>query len=251
MAGVVLEVCCYNLESALNAQQSGADRIELCADRHQGGTTPSYGMQEVVKNMLQIPVFVMIRPRGGDFLYSGEEIKVMMHDIQMAKELGMDGVVLGVLSKEGQVNKSVVKDLAGLARPLPVTFHRAFDLTPDPIESLHTLMELGIDRLLTSGQHHTAYHGRNTIKTLVETAGDKMRVMPGAGINEENVVEILSTTGAREFHVSASGVRPSGMKFQKSDVLMGDDVSEYTVDIADGTRIGRFRELVEQYSAAM
>jgi copper homeostasis protein len=174
----------------------------------------------------------------------------MMHDIQMAKELGMDGVVLGVLEKEGQVNKSIVAELVGLARPLQVTFHRAFDLTPDPMESLHTLIEFGIDRLLTSGQHHTAYHGRNIIKTLVEFAGDKIMVMPGAGINEENVVEILSTTGAREFHVSASGVRSSAMKFQKSDVLMGDDASEYTVDIADGTRIGRFRQLVEQFSAA-
>lgn len=247
MAEFTLEVCCYNLESALTSGLCGADRIELCADRYQGGTTPSYGMMEVVRKHLRIPVFTMIRPRGSDFLYSREELEVMVHDIQMAKELEMDGVVFGVLQPDGQVDVAVMKELISLARPMEVTFHRAFDLTPDPIKSLETLIELNIDRVLTSGQHQSAYEGKEIVSTLVTQADGRITVMPGAGIKEENVLELLRHTGAREFHVSASGSRPSRMEFYQQDVLMGDSDSEYKVDIADGERVRRFRELVDQF----
>jgi len=230
----------------LTAQQAGADRVELCADRHQGGTTPSYGMMEVVRKELKIPVFIMIRPRGADFLYSSQEIRVMMHDIQMAKELEMEGVVMGVLSQDGQVDTGIMKELIASARPMEVTFHRAFDLTPDPIKSLQDLISLGLERVLTSGQHQSAYEGRAIVRALVTEADGRIAVMPGAGIKEENVLELLRHTGAREFHVSASGSRSSRMEFYQEDVLMGDNDSEYTVDIVDGERIRKFRELVDQ-----
>ncbi len=249
MAGYTIEVCCYNLESALTAQDAGADRIELCADRHQGGTTPSYGMMEVVKKQLTIPVFVMIRPRGGDFLYAPEEYQVMMHDIQMAKELGINGVVMGVLKPDGRINPIVMEELIDLAKPMQVTFHRAFDLTPDPLESLHDLISLGVDRLLTSGQCTSAFDGRQVITSLIKQAEKKIIVMPGAGINESNVLELLSETGAHEFHISATGSRPSQMKYHKQAVLMGTSPSEYSIEIAAPRRIEKFRALIDSLEA--
>ncbi len=243
---ITMEVCCYNLESAVNAKAAGADRIELCANRYQGGTTPSYGMLEVVRKNVDLPIFAMIRPRGGDFLYSKEELEVMLHDIQMTKELGMEGVVMGVLSKDGQVDSEIMKKLIETARPMEVTFHRAFDLTPDPTKSLEDLISIGVDRVLTSGQQNSAFDGVVLIKSLVETAREAISVMPGAGINEDNVASILEQTGARELHISASGSRPSKMKFHKEQVQMGNDGSEYSIDIADGKRIMRFREIVDQ-----
>lgn len=246
MDGITMEVCCYNLESAIYAEAAGADRIELCANRHQGGTTPSYGMLEVVRKIVEIPIFSMIRPRGGDFLYSKEELEVMLHDIQMAKELGMEGVVMGVLRKDGQVDIEVMSRLIEVVRPMEVTFHRAFDLTPDPIKSLEDIISLGVDRVLTSGQRSSAYHGMAIIKSILESCKGAIIVMPGAGINEENVLQILEQTGAREFHVSASGTRPSKMKFHKNQVQMGSDEGEYTVDITDENRIRKFREIVNQ-----
>ncbi len=246
MEGITMEVCCYNLESAIYAEAAGADRIELCANRHQGGTTPSYGMLEVVRKIVEIPIFSMIRPRGGDFLYSKEELEVMLHDIQMAKELGMEGVVIGVLRKDGQVDIEVMSRLIEVARPLEVTFHRAFDLTPDPMKSLEDLKSLGVDRLLTSGHRSSAFEGMEVIISLVKSSQDKLLVMPGAGINEENLTQILQHTGAKEFHVSASGSRPSKMKFHKEGVSMGDDHSEYSIEIADKQRIRKFRKIVDQ-----
>ncbi len=246
MEGITMEVCCYNLESAIYAEAAGADRIELCANRHQGGTTSSYGMLEVVRKIVEIPIFSMIRPRGGDFLYSKEELEVMLHDIQMAKELGMEGVVIGVLRKDGQVDIEVMSRLIEVVRPMEVTFHRAFDLTPDPVKSLEDLKSLGVDRLLTSGHRSSAFEGMEVIRSLVESSQGKLLVMPGAGITEENVVQILLHTGAKEFHVSASGSRPSKMKFHKEGVLMGGSGSEYLIDIADEARIKRFREIVNQ-----
>jgi len=246
MEGITMEVCCYNLESAIYAEAAGADRIELCANRHQGGTTPSYGMLEVVRKIVDIPIFSMIRPRGGDFLYRKEELEVMLHDIQMAKELGMEGVVMGVLRKDGQVDIEVMSRLIEVVRPMEVTFHRAFDLTPDPIKSLEDLKSLGVDRLLTSGHQTSAFDGMVLIKSLVETAGEAISVMPGAGVNEANVLQILEHTGAREFHVSATGTRPSKMKFHKDQVQMGQQQSEYLIEIADKQRIEGFREIVDQ-----
>ncbi len=228
------------------AQEAGADRIELCANRHLGGTTPSFGMMEVVRKNVQAPVMAMIRPRGGDFLYSQLEIQVMIHDIQMAKELQMDGVVMGVLQHNGEIDKQVMKVLIEVAKPMQITFHRAFDLTPYPMKSIQDLVDLGVDRLLTSGQHQSSFEGMKMIKALLEWAEDRIKVMPGGGVSEHNVKEIIEYTGAREFHVSASGTRPSSMKFKQEQVLMGTTDSEYTVEIADPRRIAKFRDIVDQ-----
>jgi copper homeostasis protein len=245
VAAITLEVCCYDIESAINAIEGGADRVELCADRHLGGTTPSYGTMEVVRKHLNIPVFAMIRPRGGDFLYSAQEVEAMMFDIQMAKELGMEGVVLGALTKHGQVNAEAIKPLIEIARPMQVTFHRAFDLTPDATKSLEILISLGVDRILTSGQANTVAEGVDVLKQLVEVADGKITIMPGAGFNEENIVEILRKTKATECHVSASGTRPSHMEYQHQGVLMGDAQSEYSLTIADSDRIKNYQALLE------
>jgi len=203
-------------------------------------------MLEVIRKNVDLPIFTMIRPRGGDFLYIKEELEIMLHDIQMAKELGMEGVVMGVLSKDGQVDSEIMKKLIEIARPMEVTFHRAFDLTPDPKKSLEDLLSLGVDRVLTSGQQNSAFDGVVLIKSLVETAGEVISIMPGAGINEDNVVHILEMTGAKEFHVSASGSRTSKMKFRKEQVQMGSGRSEYSIDIAEGKRIRKFRKIVDQ-----
>jgi copper homeostasis protein len=204
---------------------------------------------EVVRKNLNAQVMVMIRPRGGDFLYNQLEIEVMIHDIQMAKELQMDGVVMGVLQQNGEIDKAVMKQLIEVARPMQVTFHRAFDLTPDPVKSLHDLIELGVDRVLTSGQRHRSFEGMKVIKALIDLAAGQIAVMPGGGISEYSVKEIMEYTGASEFHVSASGTRPSGMKYRKDQVLMGIKETEYTVEIADPARIRRFREIVDQLTS--
>ena len=248
MEGITMEVCCYNLESAVYAKAAGADRIELCANRYQGGTTPSYGMLEVVRQNVDLPIFAMIRPRGGDFLYSKEELEVMFHDIQMAKELKMEGVVMGVLRKNGQVDIEVMERLVEVARPMEVTFHRAFDLTPDPMKSLKDIMSLSVDRILTSGHRSSAFEGVEVIRSLVEMSQGKLSVMPGAGISEENLAQILEQTGAKEFHVSAFGSRPSKMQFHKDLVQMGSGGSEYSIDIADEARIRTFRGIVDQFT---
>ena len=244
MAAITLEVCCYDIESAINAMEGGADRVELCADRHLGGTTPSYGTMEVVRKHLNIPVFTMIRPRGGDFLYSAQELEAMMFDIQMAKELGMEGVVLGALDKHGQINEEALRPLIEIASPLQVTFHRAFDLTPDATKSLQILISLGINRVLTSGQANTVAEGVELLEHLVSVADGKIKVMPGAGFNEENIVEIMQKTKASECHVSASGTRSSYMEYQHQGVLMGDAESEYSLTIADPNKVKNYQALL-------
>ena len=246
MTAVSLEVCCYDIDSAINAMNGGADRVELCADRHLGGTTPSYGVMEVVRKYLTIPVFTMIRPRGGDFLYAAQELEAMMFDIQMAKELGMEGVVMGVLKKDGQVDTDTMNHLIEVSRPLQVTFHRAFDLTPDPIKSLEVLISLGVNRVLTSGQAVNVMEGVGTLKTLVEFSEGRITIMPGAGIREDNIVEILKETKATEYHVSAYGTRPSQMEYKQQRVLMGTADSEYVITTADKSRVATFRQLLDR-----
>ena len=210
---VGIEVCCYSIESALAAQQGGADRIELCDNLFEGGTTPSLGIMKAVRSKVEIALFAMIRPRGGDFNYSELELESMFHDIILAKKLGLNGVVLGVLNTNGTFNLEVMKRLIEAANPLEVTIHRSFDLTIDPFQSLEDAIGLGVNRILTSGQKNSAFDGIPLISSLTEIAGDKVSIMPGSGISEHNICEIIAKTGAREFHVSAKSVRPSKMNF--------------------------------------
>ena len=187
-AQVQLEVCVDSLESALAAEAGGASRLELCDCLLVGGTTPSAGLLEVVRSRVQIPIHVLIRPRAGDFCYTEADLLVMEKDIALAKSLGADGIVCGVLHPDGTVNKPVMGHLVGLARPLHFTFHRAFDMAIDAHQALEAIISLGIDYLLTSGQEATAHHGQPLLAELVRQAAGRISIMPGGGITEENEI---------------------------------------------------------------
>ena len=210
---MLLEVCCYGLESALSAQQTGADRIELCADPLQGGTTPSLGLIKVVRSRLHIPLDAIIRPRGGDFMYSKAEFDVMINDLETCKQAGCDGAVLGILKQDGKVDMERCRQLVDLAYPLGVTFHRAFDWTADAEEAMEDIISLGCERILTSGQAPTAAQGTDLIAALVSKADYRITIMPGAGIRAENIGDLVLRTGASEYHSSARMNKITAMGF--------------------------------------
>lgn len=216
-----MEVCIDSVESALNAERGGAIRVELCSNLMEGGTTPSLGMLRIIKQRTPVPVFVMIRPRGGDFLYSDDEFYVMKEDIRILKEGGADGIVFGILSSQGEVDIERCQELLELSRPLPVTFHRAFDMLKDPFTSLEILIQLGFDRILTSGQDSSALEGLPTISHLVEKAKERIIIVPGGGITERNLERILRGSGAKEFHCSARTSFPSSMSYKNTNTSMG------------------------------
>lgn len=197
-----LEICCFNPESAIIADNAGADRIELCDNIYDGGTTPSYGVIKYVRKNVKTKLNIIIRPRGGDFNYSSAEFEIMQQDIQMCKELDIDGVVLGLLNKNMEVDIERTSELVELAKPMSVTFHRAFDLVNNPQKALEDVVKTGSDRILTSGCKSTANEGIELLAELVKQAGNRIIIMPGAGINEHNIYEIASKTNAIEFHSS-------------------------------------------------
>lgn len=202
----LLEICVDNWQSAVNAETGGADRIELCSALSEDGLTPSIGFAKKCVEDLSIPIFPMIRPRKGDFNYSKEEIQIMIEDIHQLKAAGVHGIVVGVLQKDRQINEIALRRFINAARPLPVTFHRAFDYTIDPYNALNTLINLKIERVLTSGQQKTAVEGKEMLKELVDQAAGQIVIMPGSGIKSSNISELVET-GALEYHGSA---RPSG-----------------------------------------
>jgi copper homeostasis protein len=198
-----LEVIGFDIAGCLIAQQAGADRIELCDNPGEGGTTPSYGFIKTARENLQINLYPIIRPRGGDFLYSDAEFEVMKTDVQICKDLGCDGVVIGMLNKDGTVDKKRCKELVGLAYPLGVTFHRAFDRVKDASQALEDVIEIGCERILTSGLQPTALEGAETIAALIKQADERIIIMPGSGVRSDNIIELAKKTGAVEFHTSA------------------------------------------------
>jgi copper homeostasis protein len=206
---MTLEIVVYNIESAQNAQKGMADRIELCDNPSEGGTTPSYGVIAQVRQHLSIDVYVMIRPRGGNFIYSIDEYHAMRKDIEMCKRLSVDGVVLGMLTEAGRIDVKYCKKLIEFARPLKVTCHRAFDMTRDAEEALEDCVEAGFDRILTSGRQPNAELGSNLLKQLVEQAGSRISIMAGAGVTEKNVAQLVKQTGVKEVHFSAKRFKES------------------------------------------
>jgi copper homeostasis protein len=229
------EICVDSLDAALAAQAGGGDRVELCADLLEGGTTPSAGTVQLAIEALRIPVNVIIRPRGGDFCYSAAEFEVMRRDIEMAKAWGANGVVIGILNPDGTIDVERTRALVEAARPLSVTFHRAFDVTCDPFEALETLIGLGVNRVLTSGQEPSVLEGLDCIADLVKRAGDRIIVMPGGGITERNIAKIAAGSGAREFHFAAQGPAEGRMAFRNPRVFMGGELRppEYTLSVTD------------------
>ncbi|MBI5879785.1 MAG: copper homeostasis protein CutC [Chloroflexi bacterium] len=238
---MTVEICIDSVASALAAQAGGAQRVELCDNLMEGGTTPSAGTITVVRAQVQIGLQVMIRPRGGDFCYSDLEFAVMRHDIATAKSLGVDGIVLGLLTPDGRVDAARTRELIAAARPLNVTFHRAFDVARDPREALETLVELDVDRVLTSGQEPTAYEGIDLIAELVRQAAGRISIVAGGGIHERNAGKIVAQTGVREIHFTGRRTVPSAMQYRNERVFMGGELRppEFDRSIANAERIAR------------
>lgn len=243
-----MEVCVDSVQSAVNAEDGGAKRVELCCNMSTGGTTPTLGLLKIVKRRVQIPVFVMIRPRGGDFLYCDEEFQVMKEDILSLKKGGADGFVFGILNRDGTVDENRCSELLVLAQPNPVTFHRAFDMTQNPHEALETLILLGFDRVLTSGQAETALKGLALIHQLVILADSRLIIMPGSGINIENLENILIESGVHEFHGSASVSLDSRMQYRNQDLSMGTgtDVDEYSLQVTEKAIVSNLVEIAKR-----
>ncbi|SPE48885.1 Copper homeostasis protein CutC [Verrucomicrobia bacterium] len=216
-----LEICVDSAAGALAAERGGADRVELCDNLLEGGTTPSAGCIKTARRGIKIGLHVIIRPRGGDFLYNDFEIEVMRDDIAAAKQLGADGVVIGCLTAEGDIDRPLASQLIELARPLSVTFHRAFDMCRDPRAALEELVALGVNRLLTSGQEATCLEGLELIAALQKQAAGRIIIMPGGGITPRNVERIVAATGVSEVHLSARRTVESGMQFRNSRCFMG------------------------------
>ena len=284
------EICANSVESCVEAQRGGADRVELCAGIPEGGTTPSYGDIVMAKRVLngvdplglrplplrqgenigqpqfessslrqgenigllqfdgtsmrdgenkRTKLHVIIRPRGGDFLYSDLEKEIMLEDVRMARQLGVDGVVFGALLPNGDIDMDFMRQLMSESEGMSVTFHRAFDVCRDPFLALEQIIELGCNRILTSGQMPKAEEGIDLLKQLVDKAGDRIIIMPGCGVNASNIARIAEETGAKEFHFSARSKRESGMEFRRSRVSMGGIVTidEYSRDVTDVVKV--------------
>ena len=231
------EICANSVASCIAAQEGGADRVELCAGIPEGGTTPSFGMIRNARECISIALNVIIRPRGGDFLYSETELQEMIYDIQAAKELGADGLVFGCLCPDGSVDMKAMAVLMEAAGDTPVTFHRAFDHTSDPFKALEDIISLGCTRILTSGCRPTALEGADLLAQLVEKASDRIIIMPGCGVREDNIAEIARLSGAREFHFSARESVQSGMFFRNPEVAMGSEDDPYGYDVTTARRV--------------
>ncbi|PZP50811.1 MAG: copper homeostasis protein CutC [Pseudopedobacter saltans] len=209
----LLEIAVFNIESAIAAEKAGADRIELCENPFDGGTTPSYGTLKTIREKIQIPVFPIIRPRGGDFLYSDAEFEVMRQDLQLVKELGFPGAVIGLLNQDGSIDKERTKELVNNVPELQITFHRAFDRCKEPFQALEDIIQTGCARILTSGQKPNVNDAKDFIKELVEKAANRIIILPGSGVRSQGLAELVSETGATEFHSSARTELPSNMDF--------------------------------------
>jgi copper homeostasis protein len=218
---VALEVCVDSVESAVEAEQGGAQRVELCSGLPEGGITPSVGLLASVRKVVSIDVNVMIRPRGGDFCYSHGEIAAMERDISVAKQEGADGVVFGILNLDGNVDVELVQRLVQWASPMRVTFHRAFDMSSDLFQALRDLASTGVCCVLTSGGRQSVMEGAETIRRLVTTANSGIRIMAGGGVEAGNVAAVMEQTGVREIHASLRVAAPSPMRYRNKDVSMG------------------------------
>ena len=228
------EICANSAESCVAAQQGGAHRVELCASMPEGGTTPSWGEIRLARKLIDIRLHVIIRPRGGDFLYSPLEVDIM-------EEAGADGVVFGCLTPDGELDMPVMQRLMKAAEGMSVTFHRAFDYVARPAEVLEQLVELGVDRILTSGQQPSAPQGAELLAQLVKQAAGRIIIMPGCGVNESNIAELARKTGAAEFHFSARENRESRMRLRNPALSMGGavQIDEYSHPVTTPERVRR------------
>lgn len=235
----LVEICVDSVESAIVAEAAGAGRIELCSALAEGGVTPAAGLIEAVRINTSLRMHVLIRPRGGDFLYSDRDFSVMRRDIDTAGEKGADGIVTGILMRDGTVDVERTALLVDYAAPMSVTFHRAFDMCRDPMTALEDIISTGAGRILTSGQAKTAIEGSQLIRKLRDASQGRIKIMPGGGIDEYNIALLANTTGASEYHLSGRRQRDSLMTFRRKGIYMGDPrlQAEYIIKTADEERI--------------
>jgi copper homeostasis protein len=234
-----LEICVDSVQSAIVAQEAGASRVELCDNLSEGGITPGFGTIVSARKNLDIALNVLIRPRAGDFLYNRLEFDIMRRDVDICGECGADGIVTGLLRSDGRIDVERTCELVELAHPMPVTFHRAFDMCSDPVEGLEDIIASGAVRLLTSGQKNIAVEGLALLTDMVKQSGQRIIIMPGSGINETNIEAIAKITGASEFHLSARKVIESSMTYRKGGITMGNisGYNEFTRKVADPDKI--------------
>lgn len=230
-----LEVIGFTIESCILAQSAGAHRIELCDNPGDGGTTPSHGFIKAAREKLKIDLFPIIRPRGGDFFYSDNEYEIMKTDVKLCKQLGCDGLVIGILNADGTIDKKRNATLVELAYPLGVTFHRAFDRTADAFKAMEDIIDIGCERILTSGQRPNAMDGADMIGQLIKQAGERIVIMPGSGVRSDNIMELAKKTGATEFHTSARINTESGMLY--SNAAMHENLRSVSVDADEVKKI--------------
>jgi len=218
MSKIKLEIAVFSVEAALAAIEAGADRIEFCENPLEGGTTPSFGSLSTLISLTSKSVFPIIRPRGGDFLYSQNEFNSIRSDVLMARKLDYPGIVIGLLNADGSIDIEKTKRLVDLASPMEVTFHRAFDRCKDPFKALEDIISTGCKRILTSGQVPNAADALPLLKKLIQQAGDRIIVMPGSGVRSNNIKEIIQATGAKEVHSSARQMQASQMNYTKDSM---------------------------------
>jgi copper homeostasis protein len=222
MNKIVLEVCSFSYDGCKIAQNSGADRIELCSNPSEGGTTPSYGLIRKVRENIPLKIYPLIRPRGGDFYYSPDEFDIILQDIKICKDLGCDGIATGIQDVNGKIDGERMKRVVDAAWPMGVTCIRAFDIVPGPYEAIENLIGIGCERILTSGMAQTAMEAANFINKLVRYAGNRIIIMPGSGIRADNIVLLVKTTGAIEFHTSARVFLPNKATWHSQSITEKD-----------------------------
>jgi len=243
---ITCEVCVEGFSGAAAAEKGGGHRIELCSGLIEGGTTPSFGTLSLVLERLSVETVVLLRPRGGDFLYTDEEFDTMLRDVEIVRNAGAYGVATGVLTSDGQIDVERFDRLIAAARPMSITCHRAFDMTRDPREAIETLIDLCVDRVLTSGQQPSVPKGIELIRELVDLAAGRISIMPGCGIDEGNVREIVEKTGVKEVHFTAFSHQDSGMTFRNPRPFMGgvELPGEFDLQLTDPERVrGVVREV--------
>jgi copper homeostasis protein len=235
---IKLEVCVDSVHSAVAAERGGAHRVELCSNLLEGGVTPSAGLIEAVRRAVSIDLYVMIRPRGGDFHYSNDEVEIMERDICVAKDRGANGIVLGILKVDGNVNVESTRRLVGLSAPMKVTFHRAFDMSADLFRALRDVRSGGVHRVLTSGGKQTAAEGAEILAGLVEAAEGAPGIVAASGIDETNVSALIEKTGVRQIHATLRSIVPSQMQHRNDGVFMGASKGmEYQRLVADEHKV--------------
>jgi copper homeostasis protein len=239
MPAAILEVCAFNIQSCLVAQRAGAARVELCDNPLEGGTTPSYGTIKLAREKIAVLLYPIIRPRSGNYFYDDDEFEIMRRDVLLCKEIGCNGISVGIGTIDAEIDTERMKRIVEWAYPMGVTCNRVFDGTPDPFKALEELIECGCERVLTSGQKSAAPDAANLLRKLVEQAGNRISIMPGAGVNGHNIVQLKKECGATEYHASARRTVPNPLTFINAQV------SDYgNVYLADEAEVKRMVELL-------